>query len=47
MKRFLAAVCAALLPFAAQGQNWPTKPIRLVVPFAPGGSSSIVARAVG
>lgn len=47
MKRLLLAACAALLPFAAQGQNWPSKPIRLVVPFAPGGSSSIVARAVG
>lgn len=47
MKRLMLAAIAALLPFAAQGQNWPSKPIRLVVPFAPGGSSSIVARAVG
>lgn len=47
MLRCLLLAIATLLPLAALAQAWPAKPIRLLVPFAPGGSSSIVARAIG
>ncbi len=38
----LAALCAA--PLAAQAQTFPTKPVRLVVTYPPGGSSDLMAR---
>ncbi|MBB1631707.1 tripartite tricarboxylate transporter substrate binding protein [Cupriavidus sp. UME77] len=47
MKRFLMTLLAAGLPMLASAQAYPSKPVRLIVPFPAGGPADVLGRVVG
>jgi tripartite-type tricarboxylate transporter receptor subunit TctC len=51
MKKFasvslVAAACALVLTGSAAAQDYPTKPVRMIIPFPPGGGSDVTGRVV-
>lgn len=47
-RRWLMVVAfGVLLPLTVHAQTWPSKPIRLIVPFPPGGGTDVVSRTLG
>ena len=44
MKRFTMGCILLLASFASLAQDYPTKPIKLIAPYAPGGSVDQIAR---
>jgi tripartite-type tricarboxylate transporter receptor subunit TctC len=47
MKRILATLLSVGFCLAAHAQQWPTKPVRVIVNVAPGGVADITARVLG
>ena len=45
--KLLALLFAALLSAAAQAQDYPSRPLRFIVPYPPGALTDVLARAIG
>ena len=46
MRRFLAALALFAVAQSVVAQSWPAKPVKIIVPFAPGGSADTLGRLV-
>jgi tripartite-type tricarboxylate transporter receptor subunit TctC len=46
MKKAMVLVLGLLTVMAAAAQEWPTKPVRFIVPYPPGGGTDVIARIV-
>src|SRR5437764_4105328 len=46
MPRFLLALAALTLSFGVNAQNWPSRPVKIIAPFAPGGTADTLGRLI-
>src|SRR4051812_1202000 len=46
MNRLVFALCALLVSISVQAQPWPARPVKIIAPFAPGGSADTLGRIV-